>query len=111
MFAYPEQRFVRFRLTSNDGGHRTATFTKPPPGFLPTPENHPLLAWLVQSDPARGKLVCERVAELARRSEEFFTWLERDSANSRLFLEDPQAAIRQALPDLAADFFDGWGTL
>lgn len=102
---FPQQRFVRLQLPHPRSQQHTATFTAPP--FVPDAGNSSRLAELGSN----AELVSQRLAELASRSDDFLSWLERDRGNTRLFLEDPVTAIHQALPDLPKDFFEAWGTL
>ena len=74
----------------------------------PLPENHGIIAQLAQKNPQRAERVRARVNDLIAHNHAFFVWLERTPENSGLFARDPVAALRKALPDLPADFFD-WG--
>ena len=94
MFDFPDHPFVRLRLSSGVK-QCTLTFSAPP---------------LTSAGSARPRLH-ERKALLAKRNNEVMAWLERSSAHTQLFARDPQAALRLALPDLPADFFDGWSSL
>jgi len=79
------------------------------PDDHPTPENNGILAQVAQVDPARAQRLAARVQELIARNGAFFAWIEATPEHGALFVNDPVAAIKQALPDLPKDFFDDWG--
>ncbi|WP_323117739.1 hypothetical protein [Burkholderia alba] len=108
MKTFPSDRFVRLRLPSPDEHHVTATLVQRPAGADSRTLPHPLLDQLIQDDPSRGTLIAAQLAELARHENALFAWLELDSENVKLYLDDPIAALRQALPNLADDFFQAW---
>lgn len=108
MDRFPDRRFVRLRLEVEQHPAATVTITAADPGEQPSADDHDILAGIAAADPARAAMVTERIRRLIGREAEFFDWLEKDPRNSALFVRDPAAAIRAALPDLAPDFFAGW---
>lgn len=110
MIGLPALRFVRHRLPSRqEGHHATVTFLASPADAAAGDLVASWPAGANSGDPGRDAWAAQRLAELARRNDEFMAWLERDSANGQLFLGDPVAAIHAAFPDLPADFFQAWG--
>jgi len=107
----PDRRFVRLRHADADQQHVTTTFVSADASRPPTLETNGVLAGIAETDPARARLILERLRTLIAHNHEMMTWLEADGGNAVLFARDPVAAVRQALPDLPADFFEGWGTV
>jgi hypothetical protein len=79
------------------------------PDDRPTPENNGILAGIAQADPVRAQRLATRLRELIARNDALFAWIEAKPEHGALFINDPVAAVRQALPDLPPDFFDDWG--
>jgi hypothetical protein len=103
----PPGRFVKLKMRVPDIPAGVTMVFLPAPATSSVPNNG-ILAEIDRVDPARGKLVAERLGELIARNDEVFRWLEASPRHTTLFAVDPVAALREALPDLRADFFDGW---
>jgi len=108
MTSYPDRRFARLRLPVEHHPDATITLTVARPGDQPTPETHAVLGQIAASDPTRAALLARRLRALIAREAEVLAWLERDPANTAVFLRDPAAALHAALDDLPPDFFAGW---
>jgi hypothetical protein len=67
-----------------------------------------VLAGIAERDPGRAERIRTGMRQLIGRDDAVMRWLEADPANTALFATDPVTALRRALPDLPADFFDGW---
>ncbi|HET7462634.1 MAG TPA: hypothetical protein VFJ82_15375 [Longimicrobium sp.] len=107
--SYPESRFVRLRLPADAVSAHHLTLAAAAPGAAPpAPETNGALARLAQADPARAQRVAQAVARLIEREAEVLTWLEADPAHTSRFMDDPEAALREALPDLDPAFFEDW---
>ena len=102
----PGQRFVRLRHPDSPAGAVTATFAAS--GTRPEAAAHPVVAELARHEPERAERVAHGLDHLLSREPEVLTWLEADPAHPALFAADPLAALRRALPDLPAGFFDDW---
>ena len=100
---------MRLQAPGMPGQSSTITLVEPPPDVAPTPDNHGVLAAIHAVDPRRAAMIQERLNVLIARNGEFFEWIEKNPANATLFAKDPVAAIRAALPDLPAGFFENWG--
>lgn len=106
---YPGGRFVHLRIPSDSVARHHFTARAAEPGAAaPLPETHGVLADIAASDPGRARRVAARLGELIAREDVVLTWLEADPAHTARFLEDPATALREALPELPADFFAGW---
>lgn len=108
---YPQQRFVRLRHGKAEHTNVTTTFTGVEATAALAVEGHGLLDAIASADPDRAQLVRGRLHQLMTHDHAVMTWLEASPDNVTLFAHDPVAALRQAIPDLPADFFEGWGTL
>lgn len=115
MTSYPSKRFVRMRHDDSRPVHATATFLgtepQPPTGSSPGSSpaaDHGVIAAIAADDPERASRVQAGLRHLISRNDAVMSWLEADPDNTALFTRDPEAALRQALPDLPSDFFDGW---
>ena len=104
---HPVGRFVKLQMkVAERPGAVRMTFL--PATQAPTIDTHGVLADVCKTDPARAKLLEQRLGELVRRNDELFRWLEASPRHTALFVENPVAAMREALPELSPDFFDGW---
>lgn len=105
----PDRRFVRLRHAGQQRAGVTTTMT-----FLSANGNASaaagggVLADIAARDPRRAELIRAGMRQLIGRDDTVMRWLEADPANTALFATDPVTALRHALPDLPADFFDGW---
>jgi len=103
---HPKGRFARISHKAHD--RVTTTFLAAEPGYVPDTSNHAVLADVAKTDPARAARIQEGLRRLVASDDAVMAWLEADPAHAALLASDPRAALRQALPDLPADFFDGW---
>lgn len=100
---------MRLKGKHPSGQPYTITLVEAAPEMVATPENHGALAAIHAVAPKRAAMVQDRLKTLIGYNSQFFDWIEKDPANGTLFANDPVAAIRKALPDLPADFFENWG--
>ncbi len=105
---FPQKRFVRLKTSLEP--QKPFTMTLVEQTEAPAAENNSILAAIRQRDPDRTQLIQDRLATLMKRNDEIHDWITTSHANALRFAQDPVGAIRQVMPDLPADFFDGWGT-
>lgn len=106
MHEHPKGRFARISHAAHE--RVTTTFLAAEPGYVPDTANHAVLADVAKTDPARAERIRADLERLIRHDDAVMAWLEADPAHAALLAADPRAALRQAIPDLPADFFDGW---
>jgi hypothetical protein len=105
--ASPERRFVRARHVRGPSSSTATTFLSAT-GDPPDLTCHGVLSSIAARDPEQAERIRTGLNHLITRDEEVMAWLEADPANTALFLHDPVAALRTALPDLDEDFFGRW---
>ena len=105
----PDRRFVRLRHADQQraGVITTMTFLSAD-GNASAGTDNGVLADIAARDPGRAELIRARMRQLIDRDDAVMRWLEADPPNTALFTSDPVTALHRALPDLPADFFDGW---
>ena len=91
-------RFVRLLVP---GEERPVFVTFLPATEPEIAEDHPVLASFAATDPEKAERLRRWMNELIAHNDRFFEWLEASPENSRLFAEDPVAALQKALPDVA----------
>jgi hypothetical protein len=110
----PDQRFAQLKHADPKLGEVTTTFLSAPAslaapaGQAPRAAAHPALAGIAADDPQRAARIQAGMHQLIARNDTVMSWLGADPANAALFASDPVAGLREALPDLPPDFFDGW---
>ncbi|HOY18421.1 MAG TPA: hypothetical protein PLC89_14035 [Haliscomenobacter sp.] len=70
------------------------------PENLPNVDDNAIIAQLATTDPTKAEKVKVVLAQLIANNEPFFQWLETAPEHTILFVKDPVAAIKQALPNL-----------
>jgi hypothetical protein len=109
MESYPTTRFARLRHDLPGQQHVTTTFLGASATADAALANNGVIAEIAASDPARAQLVTSRMQQLIAHNDAVMAWIEADPSHAVQFAQDPVAALRQVIPDLPADFFDGWG--
>jgi hypothetical protein len=108
MQSFPNNRFARLR--HEQAGPHTVTTTLL--GATATAGDalvgNSVIADIAKTDPARAQLIMSRMRELIAHNDAVMSWLEADPAHAAQFAADPLAAVREAIPDLPANFFAGW---
>ena len=109
MQSFPNNRFARLR--HEQAGPHTVTTTLL--GATATAGDalagNSVIADIAKTDPARAELITNRMQQLIAHNDAVMAWLEADPSHATQFAQDPVTALRQVIPDLPADFFDGWG--
>lgn len=104
----PDRRFVRLRHAGQREGVTTTMTFLAADGNASAATDNGVLADIAARDPRRAELIRAGMRQLIGRDDAVMRWLEADPANTALFTTDPVTALHRALPDLPADFFDGW---
>jgi hypothetical protein len=104
----PATRFVRLHQPAPNLGGVTLTFLAAGADAAAHTTSNGLLASVATTDPARAQKIEAGLAELIKHDDAMMSWLEADPAHAAQFAADPVSAVHAALPDLPADFFDGW---
>jgi hypothetical protein len=104
----PAGRFVRLSHAEAELAGVTTTFLAAAEDSAPDAESNGILASVAATDPQRAARIQSGLSELIAHDEQVMSWLESDPANAAQFAHDPFAALHAALPELPADFFEGW---
>lgn len=110
MESFPTTRFARLRHARPGQGQATTTFLGlgAAADIDALPDSN-VIAEVAGNDPARAQLITSRMQQLIAHNDAVMSWLEADASHAQQFAQDPVAALRQVIPGLPADFFDGWG--
>jgi hypothetical protein len=104
----PNRQFVRLAHADPKLAGTTMTFLGAAPEASVTADNDGILASIAEKDPPRAARIQAGLAQLIAQNDRVMSWLQADVANTTLFAQDPAAAVHAALPELPADFFEGW---
>lgn len=70
------------------------------PENVPNVDDNAIIAQLATTDPAKAEKAKAVLAQLIANNEPFFQWLETAPEHTILFVKDPVAALKQALPNV-----------
>lgn len=101
---YPEVRFVRQRLATEDDRVATLTFLAPRTRDGMDSSQHPIVRHLTETDPGKAEAVAATLSHLLAVEGEMFDWLEADPANSAAFAADPISTLRREFPEIPLKF-------
>lgn len=104
----PKQRFSRLAHDAPGLSGATTTFLSAENAPPITPETHGVIASVAASDPDRADRITEGLRTLTALDHRVMQWLEADADHARTMANDPELAVRTAIPELPADFFERW---
>jgi len=97
-----KSRSVKYRHSDQGSFQHTITITSNPESFSTAGANG-IIEDIRGSDPEKATKLKALLKTLETNQFRFFDWMEQSPANTKLFLENPLEALKQALPDVSVE--------